>query len=474
MNDKSKDDYYKSEEFKQLLERYRLSAANGNNDYFESQELTDIAEYLYNNGDTLDAEKALDYAISLHPGATPPLVYKARIALINEQDAYKAESIADKINDSLDLEAIYLRAEIMMTRNEEEEADRFLMDSMTKIDEMDVDDFVLDVAAIFAEYDLPELASKWLHMSEETDATLYKDTLASIESARGNYSVGEKMYEELLEEDPFAAQYWNSLASCQTMNGKHIEALTSCEYSLAINPDDPNSTIVKANVLFRMNRFEEALEIYKKHTSVYPGDINIYICMSNCMLYLGRNKESLNTLIEAERNAIKYGGSLAELKVCKAFNYIYLYDYDNALATLDEAEKEPGSNIWEIEAARGHVCLLQKKQDEAIKHFKKALKGSNHSPEILFRIGSSAYDNQYYTYALRLFNIYKNISPTHEIDSMPYLADCYRLTGHHKEYLECVKKAAEQNPAGLKLIMGHLFPPEVDPKDYYNYLVGLY
>ena len=55
----------------------------------DADELNDIAEYFYNNGKIDGIYRGFDYAISLFPGATGPLVFRSRIALIVNNDPQK-------------------------------------------------------------------------------------------------------------------------------------------------------------------------------------------------------------------------------------------------------------------------------------------------------------------------------------------------------------------------------------------------
>ena len=64
--------YFDSPEFGRLLQRYERSLQIGKDEYFESDELSDIAEYYYDKKDKPRAEYVLDYAMHLHPGAVLP------------------------------------------------------------------------------------------------------------------------------------------------------------------------------------------------------------------------------------------------------------------------------------------------------------------------------------------------------------------------------------------------------------------
>lgn len=77
-----------------------------------------------------------------------PLVFKGRIALIDNKDIDTAQHYADMIADQLDLDCLYLQAEIKIARGNVAEADSFLSNAMHQIDEDDVPDYVLDIATI--------------------------------------------------------------------------------------------------------------------------------------------------------------------------------------------------------------------------------------------------------------------------------------------------------------------------------------
>ena len=97
MNNNKK--YFDSPEFGRLLQRYERSLQIGKDEYFESDELSDLAEYYYDKKDKPKAEYVLDYAMHLHPGAVLPLVFKARIALIDAKNIEKARYCASLISD---------------------------------------------------------------------------------------------------------------------------------------------------------------------------------------------------------------------------------------------------------------------------------------------------------------------------------------------------------------------------------------
>ena len=54
------------------------------------------------------------------------------------------------------------------------------------------------------------------------------------------------------------------------MNEDYQNSVQSSEYAIAIDPDDAEGLLSKANALYRLNNYEQALEYYERYTSKYP------------------------------------------------------------------------------------------------------------------------------------------------------------------------------------------------------------
>lgn len=463
-----KDKYYDTKEFQDILRRYEDSLKAGRQEYFESDELTDIAEYYYGERRMDEALHALNYAIHLHPGAAMPLVFRGRMALIDEKNVEMARHYVSMIDDQLDLDCLYLRAEIMIAENNVEGADRFLLENMDRIDEDDVPDYILDIATLFIDYNQPDRAAEWLDRSDEPDLADYREVKARIAFARGDYEQSEKLFEQLLDEDPYSGRYWNSLASTQLMSNRFNDSITSSEYSIAINPNDEEAILNKANGLFSLGNFQEALKYYERFHRLCPDEGAAELFMGNCLLNMGRSSEALPHY-EAALSAFRAAGvGTAEVLQCLAFTYSQLDRVDDALRAIDEALQQPDINSNEVMVVRGHILLEHGQVKRAIECFLSALRSTSFSHEIFFRIAISVYDCGYPTIAYRMFKAYTEVH--HETgDGLSYLAACCLHINRREEYLKYLKMACESNPLEARKILGEEFPAGMDPKDYYDY-----
>ncbi|MBR6494858.1 MAG: hypothetical protein IKT22_06315, partial [Prevotella sp.] len=182
------DKYFESDEFKEILERYESARQAGETPYFDPEDLTDIAEYYYELGDVASAVEAADQAVRMFPGAAEPLAFRARMALHVDNDTRLAKKYIDQIDDETHPEYHYVKAELMIFRKQYDKAEAFLEEQFEAIDdEEEREDFIIDVAMLYADYDLYEKAAKWLRRATETDDPDYKELCGRIAMHRGNY-----------------------------------------------------------------------------------------------------------------------------------------------------------------------------------------------------------------------------------------------------------------------------------------------
>jgi len=462
------DSYLDEKERRDNIRKYEEALSRGESIYMDSDDLTDIAEHYYTHGEQQKAIETIDYALRLFPHSADLLVFRARIALLDENDIERAKEIVNEVDDTSELEYQYLIAEIMIVEKKPEEADEYLLALLEAMSDDDRADYILDVATIFADFNLYDLAEKWLSLSDEKDLPDYQELKGRIETVKGNYSVGDDIFERLLDKNPYSNHLWNSLASSQMMQDRMSDAITSSEYSLAINPDDDEAIMNKANGLYYLMRFEEALDYYKRFSELRKNNYVGYMYQGNTLLNMGRPKEALEAYKKAEEYVPMDKDNIAELYQEMAFSLSALKRPDEAIAYLDRAECMKGGNSSEITVQKGYICLEQDDVQGAKKHFYDAITMSGYDPKVLLLIAISAYDCTYYHIASELFLSVIEANGDKEHDGYAYLAACYRYMGKDKEFRKYLKKACELNPKEARLVLGAMFPSDIEAKDYYK------
>ena len=465
------DQYFASAEFRQKLDRYEAAISHGDSIYMDPDELTDIAEYYYQKGHTDRSLKTIEDAIDMFPGATIPLVFRSRFSLLKDNDIRQAEIYAEQIADKSDLDYFYIRAEIMIADNRTEEADRYLHDCYRHLDEDDAADFVLDVATLYADYNQMDKAQAWLQLSEESELADYKELQGRIAMSQGKYEESEHIFNQLLDEDPYSIPYWNQLASTQFMNNHIHESITSSEFSIAINPDDEEATLNKANGLYSLGNHEEALKYYRRYSELCPQDETGEILQGMALLNMNRLEEAATLFKKAEEKATPQSPNLLEIYQELAFTLSHLGKLNDALDYVSKAEFLPDSNVEELMVLRGHLLLEHGNIEDAHHYFQQAMQQSGSSPHIFLRIAISIYDCGFLKLSYKMFKTLLGAGLEGWNQGYAYLAACCKDLGKQDEYLLNLRKACTLNPMESQTILGDLFPPELPVSEYFQYAI---
>lgn len=466
------DQYFSSDIFLKKLKLYEDAINQRKSIYLESDELTDIAEYYHINGYLDKAIDTIDYALALFPGSTLPLVFKSRVELIKNNDAKKAFFYAELIEEKSDLEYYYIKAEIWIFNKELETAESFLKNIYKSLDDEYKEDFSIDIAQLYCDYGEYIHADYWLNFSTEKDSPEYREMKGKIAMSKGNYEESERIFQELLDEDPYSSPYWNQLSSSQFMHNNISGAIESSEFSIAINPEDEEALLNKANGMFSLGNFEEALKFYKRFSEHHQIDETGEMLQGITLTHLERNDEALKCFQQAELKATPNSSNLVEIYQEMAFTLSKLNRLDEALEYVEKGLLLSQTDKNELLVLKGHLLLEHGNIEEAQRSFMHALKESNNAPIIYFRVAVSVYDNGYINLAYYMFNKLIEIAPTEWTEGYAYLAICCHLLNKEEEFKEILAKVSIINPTEARSVLGHLFPTDLSPNLYYDYYIN--
>ena len=359
--------YYQSDKFKQILCKYKELHKDNISEFLEPEELTDVAEYYHYIGEDQKAAEATDYAIRMYPTATTPFAFKARMALLCDDNPQKADDIAEMIVDKSDLDYLYLKAEIMIVDNKVDEADCFLFNQYNdtvSIEERE--DYVLDVAALFSDYEETEYVEKWLSRSTKTEDNDYKELHARILKSRGKYKESEAILNELLDANPYSGPYWNQLAQNQLLRNDINDSITSSEYSIAINPDDEEAILNKANGLFTLGNYDEALKYYERYKKlcIHQDSIVVDVTIGHIYLMKGNATEAQRYFYSALTESKNKSLTLIHIGVSTFDNGYIEYAYNLFSTLLPEMDDD-----WDIGYAYLARCCYELKKEEEFKAY---------------------------------------------------------------------------------------------------------
>ena len=465
------EEYFKSEEFQELLESYEASINAGSNPFMDADDLVDLADYYSWQGFDDKAEAAIDYALELYPASTLPNVFKARKAL-SEGDYAQAEFYRDEIENHDDPDYHYLVAEIMIAQDDIDGADHYLREYSKNVEPDEYEDFVRDCANLYIDYDQSEKAYEWMLRSRGDESDDFKELMARTLFGLGKYKDSERIFNELIDHHPFSKHYWNALASAQFMNEEYSNAITSSEYAIAIDPNDPDAVSSKASGLLRLGNYEEAEKYYQKYCELVPDDEFGFLHQGVCLVNMNRNEEALPILRMALAVAPKDSPFLVQIYQELAFCYGALHQVGQAIRMLDKTQKMDCDHV-DIMVVKGHILLQNNKIAEAEEAFKQAILKSNNAPSVLLRIIVSLYDNRYlnacYQMLIKFFQLVSDFYPDYKSGNA-YMALCCYDMGRYEEFMKYLQMAVEQDPNEAKAVLSCLFPEGTPVTDYIPYM----
>lgn len=463
------DEYFDSKEFRDILASYEESAESGISMFMDVDDMVDIADYYNYKGKRDMARDVIEQALELYPEATSPLVFKACEAL-RDGDIAKAKVFADKITDRDDPDFKYLEAEILIAENKIDEAERYLLDYYATISADEHDDFVLDVANLYIDYGVNDKAYRWIVKAENHRNPDYKELMARTLFGMGKFDDSARIFNELIDENPFSKNYWNALASAQFMNEKFDDSIASSEYAIAIDPKDPDGLLAKANALYRLGKYEEAQEYYERYSDIVPDDEFGLLNQGTCLTYMAQHDRAIEKLLQAERIAPPDSSFLLAIYQELAFAYSAKKMPKEALRFLDKTDGIECDRA-EIDVLRGHILLENGFTEEAEQIFQKTISESQNAPDIILRVTVSLYDNKYTDAAYRMLKRLFVFTEGKYDKGYSYMALCCWDLKKAKEFIHYLAIAVERNPQEAKVVLDGLFPKEMEVKDYLNYMI---
>ena len=460
--------YFESEGFKKILRQYEDSVQSGHPAYMDADDLADIADYYHYEGRLDEASDAIELALQFNPDAIGPLLYKAREAL-SLGNFRLARDYAERIRIIDQDEHLFLKGEILICEGKTEEADELFRKQYLDLPPDEQMDYVYDVANLFAEYNDYNKSFEWMARSQGDDSDDFKELMARTLFGIGKYEDSSRLFNELLDHNPYSKVYWNALASAQFMNEDYGASITSSEYAIAIDPNDAESILTKANGLYHLENYDEALSYFEKYSEINSSDEFGYLHQGTCLINLGKYDEAITRLLTAESKAPKASQYLPEIYQELAFAYSELKLPEIALQYIDKTEYLDCDHI-DMEVIRGHILVANKRLKEAEDVFRNVIKESGNAPKTMLRVMVSLYDNRYVSASYKLFKKFFNFVDDDWSDGYSYMALCCWDIKHYDEFVEYLKKAVEKNPREAKMVLGHLFPTGMKVTEYQKFI----
>lgn len=289
-------------QFDDILKRYEAARSAGSSIYLEPDDLTDIAEYYHLHGRLTDAIEAIDLAINMFPGATQPLTFKARVAILVNRNAAEAMQWAEKIDDKTDLDYYYIVAEIMVADQRIDEANQYLKAKETMSAMTTLKTTILTWLP-FCRLLVHRHNRRVVEKSSLTTDPQYRELQGRVALGKGQFDLCEQIFDKLIDDNPYNTDYWNTMALAQFQQGDTTACIESCDYALAIDPVNADAHIHKANSLAIIGNYPEAIKCYKKLQALQPYSESPDMGIASILAAQNHPQEALAHLKTAEKLA---------------------------------------------------------------------------------------------------------------------------------------------------------------------------
>ena len=463
------DPYYKSVEFQALLQSFQEAEAEGGFAFLNSDEYIDIAQYYFDINQHQKAKTITSKALEYYPDDTELIVFRSRLSFIIDNDCKAARQWLDMVEEQDTPSFLEMEVELALDAGDISLANKTVERHIHGIEDEDTQyDLISAAVFVFFDYQYYEDTKKWLDKLPYDDEPDIQELKAKVLANLNCFDKSDEILNKLIDSDPYSTRYWNTLCSTQLMRNKLDMAIESCDYALAIDPNDEEAMLNRAYCMFQLGNHEETLRCYDRYTDLAPWDENGFIFKGICLYSMDREVEAVKAL----KHAIELAPASSE-EIWKAYQELAFIEInndnvENALKYVEKI-KELRCAPYHYYVIKGHILMQAGRQEEAVNSFEIALKKSKEKNDVYFQIGVSAYENGYPDYAIMMLGQFILKSGQSNPDGYAYIAACYFLKQDYNAFMKFLRTCVHVNPQEAYNVLGSFFPEELQPEEYVNY-----
>lgn len=489
-----RNDYFDSDEFKEILDKYEASEKQGTACYFDAEDYMDIADFYLLSDRPEDAINAVEKGERQHPTNEDLRCTKSGAFIYLHRYA-EAREIIDSLSDDENGNVLYQKAQLAYAIDKDYDSAEELFTDWIAIEEeacrfdekeereTRIRDAYLHILTSFIElcdgrYD-EELVKRWVEEYYARFAPLGGNEcdlmLADMVRNEGLTDMVEKVYSSLLEYDPYLNYGWTVLSASQVMNGNYEDALESANFALAIDPENIDAVLNKAHALYSLGSKDQALVLFEKYLAAYD-DANQYLPYAVCLITQGRTEDAIPYLYKTEdflqlhtENTEYYGQCSYELSEA----YFALGILDRALDCIHRALEVIPKDV-ECLLLEGTIHLADNNIKDCIRCYAACIRNVDDKVRMTCSIALRFIIQGQEDLALQILTTadeYGSDDPSYRLVS-GHKALAYLQKKDVDEFLKYLKQACKECPDILSTLFYDKFPATVKPEDYYNYVVS--
>ena len=512
-------DYFQSQEFKEILHAYEQGKDEGRNVYLDADDFADIADY-YLNADRPDlATEVTEAGLSIHSDDEVLLIVKSAVFIY--QHLYdEAEAVLKEL-DAENSDVKYQYAQLRYAKyHDTKEAERMwrawmrIDNGEAPTEEQRRENYIHVISSLvdLCETDYETGDKGWDLEAVRRWVTEYIDLFQPLGTYEADVQLADICREndladlmctvlgQVLEERPYLPKGWSNLGLAQFMLQRYEQALESCDFALAINPNDVESLLTKAHTLHAMGEKETALPVFKEYLDKGGEKVQI-IPYAETLFLVGEKEEAVRQLelladhFErqkqeddrkwAKADSLPQEEKLENMMAHEAFIDLYvkiftdigdLYHhngyYEESLGAYDRVLAiDP--QCAEAHFMLGINQLGLARYEEASRSFAQALQWAEDQVMMGIDIALTFVLNDFDSFALEVLNAVGQIADRSNSPFSKNVAAAKSITylkmGHTNQFLKHFKVACQKTPELVQNVYGNYFPESMPVSQWAEY-----
>ncbi|MCQ2192833.1 MAG: tetratricopeptide repeat protein [Paludibacteraceae bacterium] len=282
----------------QVLQRYEKALNGESCGYFDEEDLEDIFDYYADRQMITEADKAINFALQFHPASVPLKARLVRLLIMQDRQTAAAKLLHTLLQlEPENVDVLLCQADLYLYDGKNDDAKR-IFKKLVLHPVGRVDEICLSIGFIYFDHKMYAEARTFLSHGYSHGGQRNYDLcfqLAVCNEQLGFSDEAIRIYNIILDHDPYSNDAWFNLGQIYFMRGQYDEALEAYDYASITGKDDFQAFLQIAHCYFQKESYQKALEAYQNYSKrSNDQSAPIHIFMGECY-------EQMENLAEAYR-----------------------------------------------------------------------------------------------------------------------------------------------------------------------------
>ncbi|MFV0530709.1 MAG: tetratricopeptide repeat protein [Flavobacteriales bacterium] len=351
--------------YNENVERFEEMLSKNENWYYDAEEIADIITFYIDINDVKNAQKALNYALGIHPENLDLQVKKVEV-LIAKRKFTQAQDLITKLNVVIpsNTDLLIAQAKIFSIKKKYQKAIDFYEKALEESDEV--------------EYLLSSIGNEFLNMDANEKALVYfkKVLEINLDDEYAFYSIMHcfnqlknpahciKFLLEYIDSRPYSDYAWYNLGLEYKKQRNFSEAIRAFDYAILINEKFLSAYWQKANALEKTTRYDEAVKVYEESLQYDDTPSFTHLKIGKCYKSMALPLKALASFYNAIYDDPQMDKAWAEA----AYVYAEMKNLDEAIYYLKKALE---LNPEHVQYIKKYITFTIENQgiDEALSYY---------------------------------------------------------------------------------------------------------